>query len=256
MERPSASDDRLIAEARRLLAKSRRAVAFTGAGISTESGIPDFRSPGGVWARFDPDLFSIGSFQRNVHARRMFWRFAAELRELLDRARPNAAHLALAELERRGNLSTVITQNIDRLHQRAGSRKVIELHGDADTVECLVCGATVPPAAMPERVARSDGDPRCPRCSGILKPRTVLFGEALPERALADAEKAARKADVLLVVGSSLAVYPAADLVPMAHRAGAAVVIVNLEPTQRDGIADVVLHGKAGELLPAITARG
>lgn len=248
--------ERRIEEARRLLGRSRRIVAFTGAGISTESGIPDFRGPRGVWARFDPDEFSLPNFLRSVHARRRFWQFAAELGALLAAARPNAGHLAIAELERRGTCSGVITQNIDRLHQRAGSRRVIELHGDAETAVCMTCGAELPSSALPERAARNDGDPRCPRCSGILKPRTVLFGEALPEKALAQAEKLARKSDLLLVVGSSLAVQPAASLVPMAHRSGAAVVIVNLDATPSDGLAEVVLHGRAGELLPRLVARG
>ena len=240
------------AEAARRIRRARRIVGLTGAGVSTESGIPDFRGPQGVWTRFDPDAFSFQNFVAHAETRVAFWRWAAELGALLSTAAPNAAHLALAELERRGTMDTLITQNIDRLHHRAGSRAVIELHGNADESECLSCRVVAPISEVAARVQAGESDPRCRRCGGVLKPRTVLFGETLPEADLAAAFAAVRRADLLLVVGSSLLVQPVAGLVPTARLGGAGIVIINLEPTPYDDLADAVIHQPAALTLPRL----
>jgi NAD-dependent deacetylase len=241
-----------IAAAARLVERARRIVALTGAGVSTDSGIPDFRGPDGVWSRFDPEEFSFEQFTRRSEARRRFWRWGLELGALIDAARPNAAHAALTTLERSGRLASLITQNIDRLHQRAGSRRVIELHGNAEEARCLLCRRAVPLRLVADRVRAGDEDPRCERCGGVLKPETVLFGEVMPADPLERAVEETRRADLMLVVGSSLLVQPAGGLVPMAHAAGARVVIVNLEPTPCDDLAEAVIRERAVEVLPRL----
>lgn len=248
-------DDEGGRDAAALIRAARRAVAFTGAGLSTESGIPDFRSPGGVWSKYDPEEFSYPRFCASAEARQKYWQFGLEFYPLLRDAAPNAGHLALAELERRGRLRCVITQNIDDLHRKAGSRDVIELHGNATRVACLQCEAAWPRDVVQARLLAGEWDPRCERCGGLIKPTTISFGQAMPEPETSRAFTEARAADLMLVVGSSLQVFPAAELVPTAKRAGARVVLVNLQPTPYDGIADVVIHGRAGETLAAIAAQ-
>jgi NAD-dependent deacetylase len=233
-----------VARARERVARSRRIVAFTGAGISTASGVPDFRSPGGVWSRYRP--IPIQEFLASEEARREYWRYKRETYEAMARARPNAAHDALARLESEGRLSAVITQNIDGLHQEAGSRNVIELHGTNRRVECLACGRSQP---ADEVMQASEPVPRCEGCGGFLKPATISFGQSLRAEVLAAAYEQARSADLLLVVGSSLLVYPAASIPEAAADGGVAVVIVNREPTPLDGRAGVVLLGEAEDLL-------
>ncbi len=242
-----------IAAAARLLRGASRAVAFTGAGISTESGIPDFRSPGGIWDKFDPNEFSYQRFLASAETRKKMWSWGLELYPALRDAQPNPGHLALAELEQRGRLGCVITQNIDELHQRAGSRKVIELHGNAMRVACLDCGEQCTREALHERLVAGDLDPHC-ECGGILKSNTVAFGQAMPEPETSDAYEQSGACDLMIAVGSSLVVYPAADMVPTAVNAGASLVLINLQPTPFDRIADVVIRAKAGEALPAIVA--
>jgi NAD-dependent deacetylase len=237
------------------VAASKRAVALTGAGISTESGVPDFRSPTGVWSRYDPDEFSYQRFVSSSGSRRNYWRWGMEFYPLLKEAQPNAAHLALAELERRQKLRCVITQNIDGLHQRAGSKEIIELHGTAMSVSCLGCGKEWPREEV-HRWMVEDGieDPECDACGGLLKPKTISFGQAMPEAETRRAFAEAAGCDLFLAVGSSLVVFPAAALVPTACETGAGLILINLEPTGFDHLADVAISGKAGEILPEIVA--
>jgi NAD-dependent deacetylase len=242
-----------IAAAAALLRDARRAVAFTGAGISTESGIPDFRSPGGTWSKYDPEEFSFQRFITRSESRKKYWAFGLELWPTVRDAQPNDGHRALAALEAAGRLRCVITQNIDGLHQRAGSRDVIELHGTTTRVGCLSCDADHPRDEIHARLVAGDDDPRC-ACGGLLKPRTISFGQPMPEKETRRAFDEARRCDLLLTVGSSLVVFPAADLVPTAKAAGARVILVNLGDTPFDDMADVVIRGKAGEILAAITA--
>jgi NAD-dependent protein deacetylase/lipoamidase len=240
-----------------LVAATGRVVAFTGAGVSTESGIPDFRSPTGLWARYDPDDFSFPNFMRSEDARRRYWAVGRELYAAIRAAQPNAAHRALVTLERLGFLDCVITQNVDDLHQRAGTdpAKVIELHGNATRVRCLGCAARYPRDAIQTRLVAGEAVPACGACGGILKPLTVLFGEPMPEAAVARAEERARAAGCFLVVGSSLAVYPAAYMPTYAKEAGARLVVVNLTPTRLDHVADVVLAVPAGTILAGLVER-
>jgi NAD-dependent deacetylase len=239
-------------DARRLVAASRSAVAFTGAGVSTASGISDFRSPGGIWSRYRP--VTIQEFLASPEARRRYWRYKKETYEEAARARPNAAHRALAEMEERGRLLGVITQNVDGLHQDAGSRKVVELHGTNRRVACLSCRRSVSAAEVHERLVSGEEAPECRECRGPLKPATISFGQALDPAVLDEAFALARRADLLLVLGSSLVVYPAAAVPEAAAEAGVPVVIVNREPTPLDGLARAAIQGAVEELLPALLA--
>jgi NAD-dependent protein deacetylase/lipoamidase len=236
--------------ARRLLAGAQRAVAFTGAGVSTASGIPDFRSPGGVWSRYRP--VPIQEFLASEEARRRYWRYKQESYAALAGARPNAAHAALARLEAEGRLRGVITQNVDGLHQAAGSRRVIELHGTNRRVECLECHVSFPADEIQARLEAGCRVPLCDACGGLLKPATVSFGQALRDDVLKDALTLARAADVLLVLGSSLQVYPAAGIPEAAAEEGADLLVVNRDPTPLDARAAVVLHGEVEDLLPSL----
>jgi NAD-dependent deacetylase len=240
-----------------LLATTGRIVAFTGAGVSTESGIPDFRSPTGLWARYDPDDFSFPNFMRSDDARRRYWAVGRELYATIRAAQPNPAHRALVTLERLRLLDSVITQNVDNLHQRAGTdpRRIIELHGNATRVRCLACDRRHARDEIQERLLAGESLPACASCGGILKPLTVLFGEPMPAGAVELAEERSRAAGCFLVVGSSLAVYPAAYMPNHAKEAGARLVVVNLTPTRLDHLADVVLNGPAGPILARIVER-
>lgn len=233
-----------------LIVKARSVVVFTGAGVSTESGIPDFRSPGGLWTKFDPEDFTLEKFLTSPKTRRKQWQFLFSSGLFKD-ARPNAAHEAIADLERLGRLNCIITQNIDNLHQRAGNdpAKVFELHGNMLWVRCLDCGARYPLEEITRRSAPAEKEPLCGNCSGILKPDVIFFGEALPDRILDEATRRAHSCDLLLVVGSSLVVYPAAYMPFYAKQSGASVAIVNLSPTPADKIADVVIRAPAGEVM-------
>lgn len=239
-----------ISEAAERIARARRGLAFTGAGVSTESGLPDFRGPAGLWRRYDPSLFTLHRYVRDPEVRKAVWRFRAELLET--EVKPNPAHLALARLEELGILKWVVTQNIDDLHQQAGSRRVIELHGSKREVVCLSCGSRGPAEEAVARFMSGEEDPACTRCGGILKLTAVMFGEPLPADALEEAFRAAREADLCLVVGSSLQVYPAAEVPFRAATRGASLIVVNDEPTPLDHLAQVVLRGKAGEILPRV----
>ena len=240
-----------VAEAAALLRAARSGIAFTGAGISVESGIPHFRGEGGLWTKFDPyKVAHIDTFRKDPA---QYWTYSLNHRRT--GAEPNPAHRALVELEERGHLRAVITQNTDGLHQKAGSRQVVELHGSSHDVVCLDCEARFPRAEV-DRMNREHCPPSCPACGGpFLKPTVVLFGEALPVDALRDAQALAMAADVVLIVGSSLQVYPAAGIPRLAREHGAELCIVNAEPTPFDGIATAVVHGKAGEILPEVLRR-
>jgi NAD-dependent deacetylase len=224
-----------------LLRERQPCVVLTGAGISTESGIPDFRSPNGIWAQYDPmEYATIDAFRRDPEK---VWEFYALRLDALARAEPNAGHLALAELERRGLVRAVVTQNIDGLHLRAGSKDVIEVHGSIRTAACLACGAEAP---------LEHAMPRCPRCGEIMKPGVVMFGELLPEGALEGAAELARAAGLLLVVGSSLEVYPVAALPQETLAAGGTLAIVNRGSTPYDARADIKIDAGAGETLSTL----
>lgn len=226
------------------------AVVLTGAGISTESGIPDFRSPTGIWATVDPmEYASLSAFRRDPERVWSFYRLRVEL---LAAAEPNRAHLALAELERRGLVRAVVTQNIDTLHERAGSRDVVEVHGSIRTSSCRRCGRAYPLADVLERLAASPAAPRCDVCDAVLKPDVVFFEEQLPEAAIDRAFELARSASLLLVVGSSLEVYPVASLPDETLAAGGLLAIVNLGPTRYDRAAALTVEAPAGDVLERV----
>jgi NAD-dependent deacetylase len=230
---------------------SRRIVVFTGAGVSTESGIPDFRSPGGVWERYDPEGFTFQRFLSSEEARTRYWEMSTEMYQVLKRAKPNTAHQAIAELERLGRLDCVITQNIDGLHQAAGNShdRVIELHGTALSVKCLKCGKPYERDAIQGRITREARSPTCDHCRGLLKPATISFGQQMPEHETTEAFRRAQSCEVFLVVGSSLLVQPAASLPLVALRYGASLGIINRDPTPCDDLAQAVIHGSAGSVL-------
>ena len=237
-------------------AASRKGVAFTGAGISTESGIPDFRGPNGFWKRNDAAKFTIQNYVRDAEHRKQRWRQAVEGASFMrSDVRPNAGHIALARLEELGVVRGVITQNVDGLHQEAGSTNVLELHGTAKKVGCLGCGERWPNEVILERVRAGEDDPRCTYCGGILKSATISFGQNLPEDVVDAAHRWSLEADFFLVVGSSLVVSPANGFPVVAKRMGAKLAIVNREPTDMDEIFDEVIRGDAGPTLSALVER-
>ncbi len=249
--------DDLIDRAAEKLVKSKNAVALTGAGISTESGIPDFRSPGGLWERVDPEEFTIDRFLQNPSR---FWRLHLRLKQSgefnMAAARPNPGHTALARLEELSVLKCVITQNVDNLHQKAGSRSVVEFHGNMLRAACMRCREVEPIESVEARVhASEDVPPRCPRCGGLVKPDAVFFGEPIPHPALTASQEECSKCDFLLVVGTSLLVYPAAQI-PLAVKAQdprATVVEVNREPSALgDQVTDILLLGGASAVLSSL----
>jgi NAD-dependent deacetylase len=248
--------DRLVGVVRGWIDASQRLVVLTGAGVSTDSGIPDFRGPQGVWTR-NPEAEKQSTIQHYVadpEVRRRAWR--SRLESPAWGAQPNAGHRALVALERRGKLDTLITQNIDGLHQAAGSspERVVEVHGTMREVVCLACGERAPMERALARVRTGEEDPPCRTCGGILKSATISFGQSLVPEDIARAERAARRCDLMLTVGTKLSVWPVAGVVPVAKDAGARVVILNAEPTDMDGLADAVLRGSIGEILPRLVA--
>lgn len=241
-----------FAAARECLAASDRLVAFTGAGVSTESGIPDFRGPDGVWKEFDPRDLSITALRSNPAD---YWTRRREFEAQIDweAVEPNAAHDALAKLETAGPLQAVITQNVDGLHQAAGNETVFELHGTRQAAECLGCGQRVATDVLDSQLAKDSIPPRCPACRDLLKYATVAFGQALPAETLEQARREIAAADGILVVGSSLTVEPAASLPRTGVQTGSDLVIVNLESTPLDSLATAVIRAEAGEILPRLT---
>jgi len=239
---------------RRRVDAARRIVVLTGAGISTDSGIPDFRGPQGVWTRnpMAEKLSNIHYYMADPEVRKAAWK--SRMEHTAWTAKPNAGHLALAALEKRGKLHALITQNIDELHQLAGNspQKVIEVHGTMRKVVCMECGMTAPMQKALDRVRAGEADPPCRDCGGILKSATISFGQALVPEVIDAAMQAAREADLFLAVGTTLQVYPVAGAVEVAHAAGAKVVIVNAEPTAFDDIADAVFRDSISEVLPKL----
>ncbi len=243
----------LTAEVADLILRSKKMVIFTGAGISTESGIPDFRSPGGIWDRFDPDDFTYSKFVSSEDSRRKQWHIFRD-GLLSDKAVPNAAHIAIAELHGMGRLECVITQNIDNLHQKAGlpDDMVYELHGNMKWARCLECGRRYPFDEIKQRLERGEEIPDCTACRGMLKPDIVMFEEQLPVDVLEEASHRSLAADLFIVIGSTLTVYPAAYMPIYAVRSGAKLVIINLSSTPMDHQATVVINEKAGETMAGI----
>lgn len=242
--------DDAIGQIARWLVEAQRAVVFTGAGISTESGIRDFRSPGGVWATSQPVYFD--DFLASAEARNEYWRQKAAAHPEFAQAEPNSAHRIIGQWEAAGIVRGVITQNIDGLHQQAGSQRVLELHGSARKVACLSCAKQWDADQWVEQFNETNLAPACPECSGHLKHATVSFGQSLPEDVLAEAGRLAAEADLFLVFGSSLAVYPAAGLPELAQQRGAHLVILNRTETPLDALAEIVLRGELGGLVEQI----
>jgi NAD-dependent deacetylase len=241
------NDQNAIAKIAQLLTESSGAIAFTGAGISTESGIADFRSPGGIWSRYQPVLFR--DFLESEDARRQYWKMKKEGYYELKMAKPNDGHRALARLEAAGKLIAVITQNIDGLHQDAGSRRVLELHGTSRYCICLECQARFSPDKIQERMEAGEEIPLCDNCGGLVKSATISFGQSLPSDVLSEAFDLSLSTDLVLALGSSLVVEPAASIPLQAKNNGARLVIINNAETPLDGLADVVIHQSIGETL-------
>lgn len=240
-----------IARLRSLLDDCRRGVVFTGAGISTESGIPDFRSPGGIWTKYKPIDFQ--DFISSEEMRRESWRRKFATDEVMSKAQPNAGHLAVAKLVRQGKVSSVITQNVDGLHQRSGvpENKVIELHGNATYAHCLDCGERYELEDIRKTFLKDETLPVCRRCNGIVKTATISFGQAMPVDEMERAREETLACDLFLAIGSSLVVYPAAGFPELAKRNGARLVILNRDPTNLDPVADLVIHDEIGPVLSA-----
>jgi NAD-dependent deacetylase len=241
--------------ARELIAGASRIVGFTGAGISTESGVPDFRSPDGVWAQNRTVDFQ--EFVSSEAGRIEYWRQKAAAWPAMRDAQPNAGHHAFVELHRQGRLEALITQNIERLHQRSGlpADKVLELHGTTTEAVCLTCGDRITSDEACRRIEGGEKAPRCRPCGGLLKPATISFGQAMPHDVMVQAQVAAETCDLMIAVGSSLVVEPAASIPRVARQAGARLIIVNRDPTPLDGIADAVVHGEIGAVLPELVHR-
>ena len=238
-----------VEELQQMIAEARCIVGFTGAGISTESGIPDYRSPGGIWSKFRPIEF--GDFLASAEARRETWRRKFASHEVIEKATPNAGHRALARLIEEGKMLAVITQNIDGLHQTSGiaDDKVIELHGNATYAACLDCRRRYELDWVREIFAVDERLPLCTGCGGMIKTATISFGQAMPEAEMQRAQEATLAADLFIVLGSSLVVYPAAGFPMLAKRNGARLVIVNREPTEQDDLADLVLNAEIGSTM-------
>lgn len=246
--------DNLIERAADLVSASMRLVVFTGAGVSTESGIPDFRSPGGIWSKYDPEDFTISRIMSDRQARRKIWQMGDSV---FKDAKPNSAHYAIAEMEKMGKLDCLITQNVDNLHQSAGNstEKIFELHGNMREAVCLSCKRHFSMEEIRQRVQSGDDVPECRFCHGILKPAGVFFGEPLPQRELEEATERSLRADIFMVVGSTLVVYPAALMPQYALQSGAKLIIINLSETPLDNRATVLIRGKAGEILPQVVSK-
>ncbi len=227
-----------------IISQARRGIAFTGAGISTESGLADFRSPGGVWSRHQPVMYD--DFLRSRDARVRYWKMRQELYREMSDVQPNIGHEVIANLQRSGYLTAVITQNIDGLHQDAGSQNVIEIHGTARIVACVQCGNECEPEEILSRIDAGDEAPACDECDHPLKSKTISFGQAMPEDLMASAVTLASQADVCLAIGSSLVVEPAASIPRIAKQHGATLVIINRDQTPLDHIADLIIRESIG----------
>ena len=246
----------LIQNVADLISKSEKVLIFTGAGVSTESGIPDFRGADGIWSKYDPEDFTIQRFMADKKARKLHWDLLADGDLSMFKADPNPAHLAITELNARGKLYGVVTQNVDGLHQRAGlpEEMVFQLHGDLSHAKCLDCGSRFPMQTVAKWMRQDIDEPICEKCSGMLKPDAVLFGEQLPFEIFSEAERRSKRCDLCIVLGSTLSVYPAALIPRYASESGAKLVIINLGPTELDSRADIRIEGKAGEVMTQIIA--
>lgn len=239
-----------------MIRDAERILVFTGAGMSTESGIPDFRSPGGVWSRYDPSDFYYDKIVGDSRTRQRYWQMSSEFYQGMRDARPNAGHLALKTLEDTGRLLAIVTQNVDGLHHKAGNSadKIIEVHGTVATVSCLSCGDRHDRDTIEDRLRSGEKIPTCTRCGGILKPDTVSFGQAMPADKMERAFALAQQSDLCLVLGSSLVVYPAASIPVHALRSGAKLLIINRDETPMDPEAHLVIHREIGETLHRMLA--
>jgi NAD-dependent deacetylase len=246
-----------IEELAELIARSERLVVFTGAGISTESGIPDFRGPDGLWTKVDPEDFTYQKFVGDLGTRKRIWRMHETTGFRFDDVEPNRSHHAIAELEKLGKLDCVITQNVDGLHQKAGNsaEKVLELHGNMQWVKCIRCDVRHPMAEVRGWIGGGVEVPECRKCGGILKPDAVFFGEAMPEFETREAERRSSVCDLCLVIGSTLAVYPAALMPQFALRGGATLVIINQGATELDHAASLRIEARAGEVMTRAVER-
>ena len=246
--------DRMISKGAELIRNSKNILVFTGAGISTESGIPDFRSPGGIWSRYNPSDFYLQNIISSESSRIKYWEMSCEYYQVMKKALPNPAHLALKRLEDFGKLSAVVTQNIDRLHHRAGHspKKIIEIHGTAFLVSCLTCGKIYERDEIEERIRAGEMPPYCGNCSGILKPATVSFGQAMPDKEMNEAIKLAMQCDLCIVLGSSLVVYPAASIPEYAVDSGSGLIIINRDRTPLDHKADIVINDSISKIMQAM----
>lgn len=249
--------EQLIDELADLIVESQKVVVFTGAGISTESGIPDFRGPDGIWTKYDPSDFTYQKFISDRETRKRLWKMKDVVGFSWKDFQPNLAHQAVAELERIGKLDCVITQNVDGLHQKAGNSedKVIQLHGNMSWVKCINCGDRHPWEEVEKWIASGIEDPECAQCGGIMKPEGVFFGEAMPVWETMEAEKRSRECDLCIVIGSSLVVYPAALMPEFALRSGAKVAIINEGETGLDNAAHIRIREKAGEVMAEVLKR-
>jgi NAD-dependent deacetylase len=243
-----------LASLREWIEESRNAVVFTGAGISTESGIPDFRSPGGLWTKYQPIEF--GDFMASEEMRQEAWRRKFALDETFSQARPNRGHRAIAHLVKQGTVRAVITQNIDNLHQDSGvdDDKVIELHGNGTYAKCLDCGKRYELTEIRRAFEIDQKPPYCSECKGIVKTAVISFGQAMPVAEMRRAEEVTLRCDLFIAIGSSLTVYPAAGFPLLAKKKGGRLVIINRDPTQMDALADLVLHSEIGATLGDVTA--
>jgi len=246
--------EQLINKGVEMILKAKKIMVFTGAGLSTESGIPDFRSPGGLWDKYDPSDFYFQKFVSDEKAREKYWRMSTESYGMMKDAVPNRAHLAIKELEDTGKLTALVTQNIDHLHHKAGNspEKIIEIHGTAFSVSCLSCGKKYERDEIEERVKSGVKVPYCDDCSGSLKPDTISFGQAMPEDKMAESFRHARECDLCIVLGSSLVVYPAASVPIQAVENGAKLIIINRDPTPLDDRSGLNIHDSLSKALGQI----
>ncbi len=246
--------DPSVAKGVELIRESEKILVFTGAGLSTESGIPDFRSPGGVWTKYDPSDFYFQNFISDEKARVKYWEMSSEFYQGMKDAVPNRAHLAIAELEGTGKLLAIVTQNVDRLHHKAGNSpdKIIEIHGTTFSVSCLSCKKGYDRDEIEQRLRSGIKVPYCDDCSGILKPDTISFGQAMPEEKMAQSLSHARDCDLCIVLGSSLVVYPAASVPIQAVETGAKLMIVNRDETPLDPHAALTIHDSVSKILGQI----
>jgi NAD-dependent deacetylase len=243
--------DDVIAKGAQIIKEAKKILIFSGAGMSTESGIPDFRSPGGVWSKYDPSDFYFDKFISSEKARERYWEMSTEFYDTMKDAVPNRAHLAIKAIEESGRLLAIVTQNIDNLHHKAGNspERIIEIHGTAFSVSCLSCAKKYDRDDIQERLNSGVKVPYCDDCAGILKPDTISFGQAMPEDKMADALMYARECDLCIVLGSSLVVYPAASVPVHAVQNGARLIIINRDETPLDAEADLVSHYSVSEAL-------